>query len=207
MMITDVNVYFTDGCGRCKLFGTPDCKVNTWSKELKLLRTILQSSGLTEEAKWGMPTYTFQKKNVAMIVAFKNYCGLSFFKGALLADSKGILSLQGESVQSARLVKITNVKELIKIESSLKTYIQEAIEVEKKGLKVELKPMTERQLPSELEEKFKTSPDFKKAFYALTPGRQRGYLIHFSQPKQSATRVSRIEKSMQAIFAGKGMQD
>lgn len=178
-----------------------------WQQELKELRRIILESELTEDVKWRTPCYTFQNHNVVLIGKFKEFCVLSFFKGALLKDSKKILVKPGENSQSARIIRFTDLKEIKKLESTLKSYIREAIAVEKAGQKVKLKKITEHAIPEELQKKFKTDPAFKAAFRALTPGRQRGYLIHFSGAKQSATRVARIEKSAKQIFAGKGMHD
>lgn len=202
-----VDHYFIAGCGRCPLADTPECKVHNWQEELQLLRSILLECGLTEELKWGVPCYTFQKNNVIILGAFKEYCMISFFKGALLSDTEGILTKPGENTQAGRVIRFTNVKQVVKLEAVLKAYIYEAIEVEKSGAKVTYKKADEYAIPDELTQKFKEDPEFKKAFYALTPGRQKGYIIHFSQPKQSATRVSRIEKCMSKIFEGKGFND
>ena len=201
-----VDIYFMDGCGRCPLGGTPDCKVHNWQKEMAYLRTILLDCLLTEELKWGVPCYTFQKNNIVILAAFKEYCALSFFKGALLHDAEGILSKPGENTQAARLIKFTNIREIVELESVLKAYIFEAIEVEKADLKVEFKKDSEP-IPDELRKKFDEYPDFKTAFYALTQGRQRGYILHFSQPKQAQTKTARIEKYMPRIFEGKGIND
>ncbi len=202
-----VDQYLSDGCGRCPLGGTPDCKVHNWPEELKLLRKIALDCGLTEELKWGVPCYTFQKNNVAIVAAFKEYAALSFFKGALLQDPNGILSLPGENTQSARLIKFTDVKDIVKQMSILKAYIYEAIEIEKTGLKVDFKKPDEFEIPEEFQKKLAESPELKKAFESLTPGRQRGYLLHFSQPKQSKTREDRINKNFSKILEGKGFFD
>lgn len=206
-MTVQADIYFTEGCGRCVLGGTPECKVHTWQKELALLRQIVQDCGLNEEAKWGVPCYTFQGKNIVILGAFKDSCIISFFKGTLLQDAENILTAPGENSQSTRWVKFTNVKDIQKLETILKEYIYEAIEVEKAGLKVALKKTSEYAIPDELQQKFEENAAFKTAFEALTPGRQRGYLLHFSQAKQSATRMSRIEKYMPKVFEGKGFQD
>lgn len=179
----------------------------SWQKELEQLRRIVLSCGLHEELKWGCPCYTFQENNIVLIHVFKEYCALLFFKGALLNDAKGMLVQQTKNVQSARQARFTNVKEIVKLEPVLKAYIYEAIEVEKAGLKVKLKKTTEYNIPVEFQKKLDKNAALKKAFYALTPGRQRGYLLHFSAPKQSKTRESRIEKCMQLIFEGKGLND
>jgi uncharacterized protein YdeI (YjbR/CyaY-like superfamily) len=202
-----VDAYFTSGCGRCPLVNTPDCKVHTWQAELRKLRSILLNCGLTEELKWAHPCYTVQGKNIILLGSFKEYCTLSFLKGALLQDTEGILLKPGEDSQVARLLRFTDVQEIIELDSVLKSYIFEAIEVEKAGLKVRLKTISERTIPEELQQKFDELPAFKAAFDALTPGRQRGYLIHFSAPKQSKTRAARVEKCLTKIFDGKGLQD
>lgn len=204
---TDVDTYFVDGCGRCPLFATPECKVRTWQKELEQLRRIVQDCGLTEEAKWGVPVYTWQQNNVVVIGAFKDNCVLSFFKGSLLQDPEGILTLPGENTQSAKVVRFTSVNEIIRLEATLKAYIFEAIEVERAGLKADFKQKDALVFPEELIKKMAENPEFKAAFEALTPGRQRGYNLYFSAPKQSKTREARIEKWMPQIFEGKGMHD
>ena len=182
-------------------------KATKWQKEYEKLRTIILDCGLTEELKWGCPCYTFENTNVVLIHGFKEYCALLFFKGALLNDPNGILVQQTKNVQSARQIRFTNVKEIPKMEKVLKAYIYEAIEVEKAGLKVQFKKATEFNIPDEFQKKLNKNAALKKAFYALTPGRQRGYLLHFSAPKQSKTRESRIEKYMQPILNGKGLND
>ena len=182
-------------------------KAKNWEKELELLRTIALDCGLTEELKWGCPCYTFEKTNVVLIHDFKEYCAFLFFKGALLHDANGILIQQTKNVQAARQVRFTNVKEIVKLKKILKAYIYEAIEVEKAGLKVNLKKTTEYSIPDEFQKVLKKNPTLKTAFKALTPGRQRGYLLYFSAPKQSKTRESRIEKSIPQILKGKGLND
>ncbi len=205
-MNTSVEKYFIEGCGRCPLGGTPDCKVHIWPSELDLLRKIVLDCGLTEESKWGAPCYTFQNKNILMVSALKEYCCISFFKGSLLKDDKKLLVKPGPNSQAARLFKFKNVDEIIKIENDIKAYVFEAIEVEKAGLNVIFKKNPEP-IPVELESKFKEDPVLKTAFEALTPGRQRGYILHFSQPKQSKTRLSRIEKCVPMILSGIGLHD
>lgn len=205
-MNTSVDNYFIEGCGRCPLGGTPDCKVHNWTSELKLLRQTVLDCGLVEECKWGAPCYTFQNKNVLMVSALKDYCAISFFKGALLKDAEELLEKPGEHSQAARLFKFTDVGRIQKIEPQIKAYIFEAIEVEKAGLKINFKKSPEP-LPEELENIFEDDPTLKNAFEALTPGRQRGYIIYFSQPKQSKTRISRIEKSIGKILNGEGLHD
>jgi uncharacterized protein YdeI (YjbR/CyaY-like superfamily) len=182
-------------------------KAKSWQEEIEQLRTIVLDCGLAEELKWGCPCYIFQKANIVLIHIFKEYCALLFFKGSLLDDPKGILIQQTKNVQAARQIRFTNIREIIKMKAVLKSYIHQAVEVEKAGLKVELKKTTEFEMPEEFKIKLKELPALKKAFYALTPGRQRAYLLHFSSPKQSRTRESRIEKSMKQILKGQGLND
>lgn len=182
-------------------------KDTKWQKEYKQLRTIILDCGLNEEVKWGCPCYTFEKKNIVLIHGFKEYCALLFFKGALLNDPNGILIQQTENVQSARQVRFTNAREIVKMERSVKTYIYEAIEVEKAGLKVKLKKTSEYKIPEEFQKKLDKMPALKKAFDALTPGRQRAYIFYFSQAKQPKTRESRVEKYLKQILNGKGLDD
>ena len=205
-MNTSVDNYFIIGCGRCPLSDTPECKVHSYIPELKYLRQIALECGLTEECKWGSPCYTYQNKNVFMITTYKDFCCISFFKGSLLSDSKNILAMPGPNSQAMRLLKFTDVKEIEKIESDIKAYIYEAVEVEKAGLTVAFKTNPEP-IPEELEQKFEEDPLLKSAFEALTPGRQRGFILFISQPKQSQTRVSRIEKCIPMILAGIGLHD
>ena len=182
-------------------------KAKKWQEELEQLRLIVLDCGLNEELKWGVPCYTFQKSNIVLIHTFKEYCALLFFKGALLNDNNGILIQQTENVQAARQIRFTDVREIVKKEKILKAYIYEAIEVEKAGLKVPLRKSVEYTIPEEFDHQLQTVPTLKKAFEALTPGRQRAYLLHFSQPKQSKTRAARIEKYQQHILNGKGLND
>ena len=178
-----------------------------WRKEFEELRAILLGSPLAEDLKWGKPCYTYQKENVVLIHGFKEYCALLFLKGALLKDPKGILVQQTENVQSARQVRFTDLKEIIKLAPILKAYVREAIEVEKAGLKVEYKKTTEFAMPEEFQKRLDGSAALKKAFNALTPGRQRAYLLYFSGAKQSKTRESRVEKYVPQILDGKGLDD
>ena len=178
-----------------------------WHNELEQMRMIALDCGLTEELKWGCPCYSFEGANIVLIHVFKEYCAFLFFKGALLKDAKGILVQQTKNVQAARQVRFTNEKEIIKKQTVLRAYILEAIKVEKAGLKVEFKKTAEFDMPEEFKNKLDKLPALKKAFYALTPGRQRAYLLHFSSPKQSGTRESRIERSMKQILSGKGLND
>ncbi len=182
-------------------------KAKKWQEELEKLRTIVLDCGLFEELKWGVPCYTFQKNNIVLIHVFKEYCALLFFKGALLNDANHILVQQTENVQSGRQIRFTNVREIVEMETILKAYIYEAIEVEKAGLKVNFKTTTEYVIPEEFQNKLNKIPSLKTSFSALTPGRQRGYILYFSAPKLSKTRESRIEKYMQQILNGKGLND
>jgi len=182
-------------------------KAEKWQKEIEQLREIVIDCGLTEELKWGCPCYAFEKSNIVLIHVFKEYCALLFFKGALLNDPNGILIQQTENVQAARQIRFTNLKEIVKLKKILKSYIYEAIEVEKAGLKVNLKKATEFTIAEEFQNKLDKKPALKKAFYALTPGRQRAYLLFFSAPKQSKTREARVEKSIPQILSGKGLND
>jgi uncharacterized protein YdeI (YjbR/CyaY-like superfamily) len=192
-MNTSVDFYFQD--------------TNKWHKELEQLRTIVLGCGLTEELKWGVPCYLYNKGNLVLIHRFKEYCALLFFKGALLSDANGILVQQTKNVQAARQMRFSDVKDIIKIKKIIQAYIYEAIEVEKAGLKVELKPTAAFTMPEEFKNTLAQMPALKQAFDALTPGRQRGYLLHFAAPKQSKTRESRIEKAIPQILKGKGLSD
>lgn len=178
-----------------------------WQEEFNQLRMIALDCGLAEELKWGHPCYTLQGKNIVLMHGFKEYCALLFFKGALLKDTRNILIQQTENVQAARQVRFTNIKEIIKLEPTLKKYIYEAIEVEKAGLKVTLKRTEEFKMPEEFKSKLEKNKALKTAFEALTPGRQRAYKLYFSAPKQSQTRESRVEKYIPQILKGKGLND
>lgn len=188
-------------------------KSQKWQKELEQLRMIILDCGLTEELKWGVPCYTAplstgkQKSNIVLIHEFKEYCALLFFKGALLNDANGILIQQTKNVQAARQIRFTNVREIVKLGPVLKTYIYEAVEIEKAGLKVNLKKTTDFAVSEEFQNKLDKLPKLKTAFDALTPGRQRAYILYFSAPKQSKTRESRVEKYMPQILKGKGLND
>lgn len=186
-------------------------KKEKWQKEFEELRELILDCGLNEELKWGVPCYTLpsgkQKKNIVLIHGFKDYCAMLFFKGALLKDPKHLLIQQTENVQSARQIRFTNVKEIVKLEKTLKAYIYEAIEVEKAGLNVEFKKTAAFNMPEEFQKRLTKNPSLKKAFSSLTPGRQRGYLLYFSSAKQSKTREARIEKYIPQILKGKGLDD
>ena len=178
-----------------------------WRGEFERLRRTCLDCGLTEELKWGKPCYTYQGSNIVLIHGFKEYCALLFFKGALLKDPKGILVQQTENVQAARQIRFTNVREIVEVESTLKACIKEAIEVDKAGLEVSYKKTSEFVIPEEFQNRLDESPALKTAFDALTPGRQRGYLLYFSAAKQPTTREARVEKCLQQILNGKGLND
>lgn len=199
------DTYFTAGCGRCPKGGTPECKVNTWHAELAALRALVLEAGLTEACKWGVPCYTFENGNVVLIHSFKEYCALLFFKGALLKDAKGILIQQTENVQAARQLRFTDVREITQLKNTIQAYLQEAIAIEKAGLKVAMKKTVEFAMPAEFQAKLDKSPALKTAFEALTPGRQRAYLLHFAAAKQAKTRTARVEKCIPLILAGQGL--
>jgi len=182
-------------------------KAKQWQEEFKKLRMIILDCGLTEELKWMHPCYTFQESNIVLIHGFKEYCAVLFMKGALLKDAKGILIQQTENVQSARQIRFTNVQQIVKMETVLKAYIKEAIEVEKAGLKVTLKKTSEYPIPKEFQNELDRNPALREAFYALTPGRQRAYIYYFSQPKLSKTREARVEKCIDLILDGMGLDD
>jgi uncharacterized protein YdeI (YjbR/CyaY-like superfamily) len=182
-------------------------RTEKWQTSIEKLRTIVLDCPLDEELKWGCPCYMFDGNNIVLIHVFKEYCALLFFKGSLLSDPNGILIQQTKNVQAARQIRFANLREIVKLESVVKAYIYEAIEVERAGLKVKLKKATEFPVPEEFQKRLDKKPALKKAFYALTPGRQRGYLLHFAAPKQSKTREARIDKCTQMIMQGKGLTD
>jgi uncharacterized protein YdeI (YjbR/CyaY-like superfamily) len=182
-------------------------KAEKWQDESREMRRILLDSQLTEELKWGKPCYTLEQRNVAIIQGFKEYCAMMFFKGALLEDKEGLLIRPGKHTQAGRQIRFTNVREIVGMEAILKTYIQEAIEVERSGRKVKLKETSDFEIPDEFQAKLDEMPALKDAFRALTPGRQRAYIFYFSSAKQSKTRQSRVEKCIPKILAGKGLND
>jgi uncharacterized protein YdeI (YjbR/CyaY-like superfamily) len=182
-------------------------KSEEWQEELQKLRAIILDRGLIEEVKWRVPCYTYQKKIVLFIGRLKESCVLSFAKGTLLKDAKRILIQQTENSQSVRIIRFTSIQEIVKLEPVLKAYINQAIEVEKAGLKVKFKKTSEFNIPEEFQAQLDEISELKTAFAALTPGRQRGYLLYFSGAKQSKTRAARVEKYMQQILAGKGIDD
>ncbi len=201
-----VDTYFREGCGRCDLYQTPQCKVHPWAEGLKSLRTILVGTELTEELKWGVPTYTFQSKNILILSAFKNFFSLSFFKGVLIPDPKELLEFAGPNSREAKLLKFTSTEMVRNYEEDILRFIEEALEIERKGLKVPKSDNAE-DFPEELNQAFREDAGFKAAFTALSPGRQRGYLLHFKGAKQSATRLNRIAKWKNHILKGKGIHD
>ena len=204
----DISTYFSQGCGRCKLTGTPECKVQTWRAELIIMRRFLLDCGLTEEVKWGSPCYTIQGKNIVMLGAFKEKAILSFLKGALIRDEAGILEWPGENSQSAKVFKIKNIAQFHKYQDLLKAYVFEAMEPEKSGVKVPMRNSnTTQEYPLELVSVFEELPAFKLSFEALTPGRRRAYLMYFNSAKQAKTKEDRIEKCRPLIEAGKGLHD
>jgi uncharacterized protein YdeI (YjbR/CyaY-like superfamily) len=182
-------------------------KQSKWQDEYSELRKLVLECELAEELKWGCPCYTLNKNNIVLIHGFKDYCALLFMQGALLKDEKGILIQQTENVQAARQIRFTSINEIIELETTLKAYIYKAIAIDKSGLKVELKKTTEFKMPEEFQAVLDDMPELKTAFYNLTPGRQRGYLLHFSSPKQAKTREERIEKSVPQILSGRGLED
>ncbi|TVP50856.1 MAG: hypothetical protein EA341_06665 [Mongoliibacter sp.] len=200
-----IDKYLIDGCMRCKYGGTPQCKVLSWVQELELLRQIVLDTGLKEEIKWGVPVYTYDGKNIVTVNALKDSANIGFFKGAIMKDTHKILKQQG-NIQSARLIRFSDVDSINELKDILKVYILEAIAIEKSGEKVKIVKNPEP-IPEELLQAFDEDSSFKKAFFSLTPGRQRGYNIHFSQPKQAKTRIARIAKYKKQIKAGVGLHD
>ena len=205
--IISIDEYLTDGCGRCKLFQTPQCKVHKWTSELHYLRQIILKSELHEELKWSMPCYSLNGKNVVMLCAFKEHVSLSFFKGALLTDEKKLLISPGENSNSTRQFRFTNLTQIKKVEKYIAQYIKEAIANEVSCKKVSPPSKKSMTILPELKQVFGQDKKLESAFYALTPGRQRGYLLYFSGAKQSATRMSRIQKYSPKILSGKGFHD
>ena len=206
MMIKDPNDYFIDGCGRCSLHGTDQCKVRKWADPLVLLREIMLQSGLEEEAKWGQPTYTLKGKNVAMIFSLKDSCGINFFKGVLLKDDAKILVPAGANSNVARMLKISTAAEVSQLEPHIHAYVAEAIELEKSGAKVP-KPTEREPMPETLVNWLENDTQLQKAWDLLTPGRQRSYILHVGSAKQEQTQLNRIEKCIPKIYAGKGFNE
>lgn len=202
-----IDRFLLEGCMRCEKGATPACKVHRWTPILEKLRQILLETELVEERKWGVPVYTLSGKNVILLGVFNDSCVISFIKGSLMKDTEGILELPGPNSHEGRILRFTQLEDLEKVELLLPNYIKDAIEIEKSGRKLEVPVRSGMEIPEELSEKFKEHEGLEKAFFALTPGRQRGYLIHFTGAKQAATRLSRIEKYVAKIMAGKGMMD
>lgn len=205
-MNQNIDLYLSEGCGRCNLYQTPQCKVQFWQEPMRALRAILLDTELTEEFKWSQPCYTYNGKNVMMLTAFNDFCCIAFFKGALLDDSNNLLEFPGPNSQASKRLNITNEKQVIEFEPQIRDFIKQAIELEISGASIEFKKVPEP-IPNELMEAFTENSELETAFFNLTPGRQRGYIIHFSQPKQSKTRVSRINKLTPKILDGKGFHD
>jgi uncharacterized protein YdeI (YjbR/CyaY-like superfamily) len=201
-----VDQFLVEGCMRCSLGATPACKALIWTDILEFLRQLILETELQEERKWGVPTYTLHAKNVVMLGVFKDSCVLSFIKGQLLPDPKGLLALPGPNSREGRILRFTQLNQASTLENEIRHFLQEAIQVERSGKKAAASS-SRQLLPEELLQKFAEHPGLETAFFALTPGRQRGYLIHFSGAKQSPTRLSRIEKCIPKIFSGKGMMD
>ena len=203
---TQVDQFLLEGCMRCSLGATPACKVLLWTDILEFLRQLILEMELQEERKWGVPTYTLNGKNVVMLGVFKDSCVLSFIKGQLITDPKGLLELPGPNSREGRILRFTKLSQAKVLEKDIRHYLQEAILVEQSGKKA-APSSSPQELPAELLQKFAEHPGLEAAFFALTLGRQRGYLIHFSGAKQSPTRLSRIDKCVPKIFEGKGMLD
>ena len=203
----NVDDFLQDGCGRCAKGGTPDCKVHLWTQELMFLRNLCLESGLTETIKWGMPVYTHKDKNAIILGAFKEFSTIGFFKGSLLNDPQNILQVSGENTQDSRIIKIKHLSELTSIEGWIRVFIQDAIAIEEQGLKPPKMEKKDLVLPEELHTYLDQNPEVSSAFYALTPGRQRSWVIFISGAKQSSTRESRDLKAVPKILEGKGMHD
>lgn len=203
---SNVDSYLNDGCGRCDKYQTPECKVHLWTDVLTALREVMRESGLTEEMKWGQPCYTLDGKNVVMMSTFRDYSFLSFFKGILLTDDDGVLELAGPNGRIARVLKFTAVDQVTKQREQIAKFVQQAIELERSGQKLPPGEGPEA-LPEELEERLDGDPMLRDAFDALTPGRQRSYVIHVSGAKASETRERRIDKCIPKILLGKGFND
>ncbi len=203
----EADVFFTDGCGRCPLGGTPGCKVHQWREEVLMLREILLQSGLTETRKWGVPCYVHGKKNVVLLSVLKESATLSFLKGALLSDPAKLLHKPGENSQAARYMKFTSPDQVLAQSAEISAYVREAVKLEESGQKVVFKAPQDQAMCDELQEVLKSDVELNTAFYALTPGRQRGYILFFGGAKQAKTRMERIDKWRDKILQGKGMQD
>lgn len=205
-MNSKVDLFLKDGCGRCSFYQTPQCKVRTWREELVLLRDIVLESELEEGVKWSQPCYTLKGKNVLMLVAFKHWCGISFFKGALLRDEHGLLHRPGDNSHSERVMKFTDAQTIGELTAIVHQHVAEAIALERAGAKVPERKHKEP-VPEELRARLDSDAEFNAAFAALTPGRQRSYILHIGQARQAKTRVARVEKCMPKIFRGKGFNE
>lgn len=206
-MNPEVDLYLKQGCMRCDLGGTPECKVHSWPAELVRLREIILSAGFTEDFKWKQPCYTWKGNNVLILSAFKNFASVSFFKGSLMKDKDGILTAPGENSRAARQIRITSLQQVEEWEALIREHLREAIAIEEAGLKVDFEGTRNIDLPSEFTGMMDEDPALRAAFEALTPGRQRGYALYFSGAKKSETRISRIEKYLPKIFKGEGFHD
>ena len=203
----NVDDFLKDGCGRCSKGGTPNCKVHTWTQELLYLRNLCLESGLTETIKWGMPVYMHKDKNVFIIAAFKEYCSINFFKGCLLNDPENRLHRMSENTQESRILKFKSLEDVQNLEDWIRVFIQDAIHIEEQGIKLPKKEKKELILPEELQDFLNQNPNVAKAFEALTPGRQRSWVIFIGGAKQSATRSNRVLKAVPKILEGKGLND
>ncbi|WP_304457926.1 YdeI/OmpD-associated family protein [Alicyclobacillus sendaiensis] len=202
-----VDLYLQQGCMRCRLGGTPDCKVHRWEEVLKELRAILLASGLKEEVKWRQPCYTYEGRNVVILSAFKDYCALNFLKGGMIEDRHGFLEKPGEHTQVGRQMRFRSADEVKAREAAIREYLEQAVEIERGGKATPPREAPDLPVPDELLRKFEEMPELRRAFESLTPGRRRAYLMHVSAPKQSKTRAARIEKCIPMILAGKGLYD
>ncbi|QED26705.1 hypothetical protein FRD01_05475 [Microvenator marinus] len=202
---TSVESYLAEGCGRCEHYQTPQCKVHLWTEELLALREILRSTSLDETMKWGSPCYTFDGKNVAMMGSFRDYCSISFFKGVLLEDPEGLLEAPGPNSRHARLLKFRSLEDVERLASQALNFLNQAVEIQKKGLKVDAAEV--EPLPDELEARLLSEDGLWEAYEALTPGRQRSFILHVSSAKNPETRVRRAEKCVPKIWAGKGFNE
>lgn len=205
-MNSKVDKYLQSGCGRCEYYQTPQCKAVRFNKELNVLRNIVLKEKLSEEFKWSQPCYTYEGANICIVSAYRDFVVVAFFKGALLKDTNKILVAPGKNSQASRQLRFTSVEEIVQHEDIIRAYLNEAILLEKKGAKIEFKNELEP-IPDELQTIFKSNPDFRKAFFSLTKGRQRGYVLYFSQAKQSQTRINRIKKYIPTIMNGLGIHD
>ncbi|MFM7516876.1 MAG: YdeI/OmpD-associated family protein [Pirellula sp.] len=204
---TNVPEYFKHGCGRCPLGDTPECKVHAWQTELKVLREMMLQAGLVEEIKWSVPCYTHKGKNIAVVAALKDHCSVSFFKGAGLDDPSGVLERPGENSQAARVLRLTSTKQIRGLGTAIEGFIRQAVALEESGYKPPKTSPTQMDWPSELVRALEGDSRLREAFEALTPGRQRGYLLYVAGAKQSKTRMDRIEKNRERILNGLGLHD